>query len=82
MNRTLKFPGVDKKRPAVFGRYDVLFSVTHQTTLIRHSLVIKNPSGLVGLMAVGANGNNLRALFPKLSFDDFTVDIFDLGMAL
>ena len=69
------------KGSAVVGGLDVGFMVTGETVLIRHSLIIKNFAGFMGLVTVHTGRQDMRFFFPTLTLDDLPVDILDPGMA-
>jgi hypothetical protein len=56
--------------------------MTRQAVIIRNSLLIKNLAHLMRLVAIHANRDGFRLLFPQFTFDDLTMHLLDLGMAL
>jgi hypothetical protein len=56
--------------------------MTFQTILICHALSVEHVPDFMGLVAIDARRKYMLLFFPQLSFDHFSMDRFDLGMAL
>ena len=53
-----------------------------QAFLIGHSLFVKDAADFVRGMAIDADRNLVRLLFPELTFDDFLMNFLDQAVAL
>ncbi len=70
------------KRSSVLGRFDVAAGMAAEAILVGHALVVKYAAGLVRLVTIDARGQDVSFLLPQLTFDDFAMHLFDLGVTL
>jgi len=81
VHRMFELVPVHEER-ATIRRLEVLVAVAHETVLIGYALSVEYLADLVRLVAIHADGNRFRLLFPKRAVDHLPMDLLDFGMAL
>ena len=60
----------------------IIAIVADQAVGVAHALFVEDFADSMRLMAINANGDEMRRFFPQLAFDDLGMHLFDLAVAL